>query len=51
MGESILNKKLFIALKSCVGTHRPLGGESVTGCKWDGGLIFQFGAIWRGTDT
>ena len=37
-------KKYFWLPEPCVRTHQPLGGESVTGCKWDGGPNFS---VWH----
>ena len=28
-----------------------INNHYVMGCKWEGGQIFQFGAIWRGIDA
>ena len=41
-----LNTKNFFKIIMQKGGHRP-----VTGCKWDGGLIFQFGTTWWGIDA
>ena len=32
-------------------TIRAIANAIVMGCKWEGGLIFQFAAIWRGIDA